>query len=248
MRKLWLTLCLIASPVLAMEKAEGIGKDSPLMVNARMLQKEVTAYINATENLLSESNIGEQLVKGAEITDVAIEAVEDIGEIIQKMNALTVRANNDMLSYTDRMSISEAFISARDDIQRILSKTKYEDHRLFDAALDYTYSIIHPHTRELIYQLQIHGLSTCLAPLHGIDLVTTPNAANAVQNMENVVNNLALEIQKLSNIKASLIALLIDNSRQYKRAQSKYDQQIAIMKDYLDTALKLSPPQESSRE
>jgi flagellin-like hook-associated protein FlgL len=247
MRKLWLTLCVIASPVLALDNPGWDDSQSPLLANARGLEKEAVKHTALTRELLNISDIGEQLVEAAQMVDVAISAVQQIGGIIQDMRVVSIKANVDTIGLCDREYIHAEFTGYLDTIKRIMENTTFEDRFILYGGPDYVYNVINKlknGTPIPMCTLTISSLDGIVASLSECNLLTFATASLAVPILQSVTDQHAMKIQMLNNSKKTILELLKDNSRKHERALARQLQQIAVLKDYMDTALKLAPTQE----
>lgn len=243
MGKLWLSLFLFASPLLAMEAPCGWQSgDNPLISNARCLQKEARNHLDATESLLNISAIGEQLVMAAEITDTALSTVNRVGDIVLEMKQLVMAAYSDTMDAINRGILNTTCKSYLGDIQRLLGQTEYENHQIYSvAALDFTFNIMDSLKHIPLYSLQITSIYPQLVPLQSLDLTGMAVVPMAIDTVEQAVLTIAFEKQKLANSKKTIMELLKENSEKHEQAQRKLQHQIAILQDYLNTTKKLAP-------
>lgn len=245
MRKLWLTLCLIASPVLAMDNQWWDNPQSPLLANARGLEKEAIKHTQLTQELLNISDIGSQLGVAGEMVDVALDAVQRIGGMITDMRALIVKSGSDTIGLCDREYIHAEFTGHLDTIKKIVEITTYEDHPILNVAPDYVYSIMDKSKGAMPFcTLTISSLNEIIGSLNACNLLTQATAILASPILQGVTDQYAMKVQMLKNSKKTILELLQDNSRKHERVSARHQLQIAILKDYVDTSLKLSPAQE----
>lgn len=99
--------------------------DVAALAVATRLQSEVSALRQASVNVAQADSM----------LQVADGGVEQIGDILQRMQALAVQSNNPTLDQATRESINREFQSLSDEIDRLSGNTSFAGQQLLDGSL-----------------------------------------------------------------------------------------------------------------
>jgi len=106
------------------------------------------AGLGVSENLRSQVNGLGQALKNSQdaisMLNIADGALNEQGNILQRMRELTVQAMNDTYTSTERSYMGQEFVSLRNELDRIAAATNYNKMQLFAAPAETTANPTYP--------------------------------------------------------------------------------------------------------
>ena len=79
---------------------------------------------------------GDNTTSGISVIEIADGALNEVHDILQRMNELAVKGAHEILTDNDRKMIDEEFQALKDEIQRISDTTQFNGQNLLDGSFD----------------------------------------------------------------------------------------------------------------
>lgn len=118
---------------------------------------------------------------GISMVQTAEGALEEAGNIAQRMRELAVQAGNDTLSAEDRGKISEELTQLQEEMTNIATETKFNGNSLLDGGNGFTIQAgANNETREV----QMEDLSDIANNLSKLDVAANAGAQSAVEKID----------------------------------------------------------------
>jgi flagellin len=162
--------------------------DVAALATATSLQTQTSGLRNASLNISQASSL----------LQVADGGASQIGNALDRLNALAVQSGNGSLSNADRVALNNEFQALRQEIDRVATSTQFNNKPLLDGSLASGVDFQVGGNAGDTVNLQIGGLtSTDLFGATPPDILTAGNAQTAltaVQSAQNTVTSTRADI------------------------------------------------------
>ena len=132
------------------------------------------------------------------LVQTADSTIRNVTEVLQRMRELSVQASNDTYSDSDRVLMNNEFKQMEEEINRIISQTKWNKMNLFDASnasnTNGTFIIQAGADNAQSITIDIGDFSIAsghLSKLNGLDLTTQSNANNSLNDIDDAIQSLS---------------------------------------------------------
>ena len=132
------------------------------------------------------------------LVQTADSTIRNVTEVLQRMRELSVQASNDTYSDSDRVLMNNEFKQMEEEINRIISQTKWNKMNLFDASnasnANGTFIIQAGADNAQSITIDIGDFSIAsghLSKLNGLDLTTQSNANNSLNDIDDAIQSLS---------------------------------------------------------
>lgn len=178
------------------------------------ISERMTAQIRGLNQAMRNANDGISMLQTAE------GAMDEVGNMLQRMRELAVQSSNETLSTSDRTSLNTEYQALKDEINRVKDATEFNGTKLLDGtASSVSLQVGHENATNNQINVSLSDLSALTTPLGvitgadgttaraelalldtAIDSVTSNRGSlGAVQNrLESTVRNLANVIENQS--------------------------------------------------
>ena len=132
------------------------------------------------------------------LVQTADSTIRNVTEVLQRMRELSVQASNDTYSDSDRVLLNNEFKQMEEEINRIISQTKWNKMNLFDASnasnANGTFIIQAGADNAQSITIDIGDFSIAsghLSKLNGLDITTQSNANNSLNDIDDAIQSLS---------------------------------------------------------
>ena len=132
------------------------------------------------------------------LIQTADSTIRNVTEVLQRMRELSVQASNDTYSDSDRVLMNNEFKQMEEEINRIISQTKWNKMNLFDASnasnANGTFIIQAGADNSQSITIDIGDFSIAtghLSNLNGLDVTTQSNANNSLNSIDDAIQSLS---------------------------------------------------------
>ncbi len=141
------------------------------------ISERLTAQIRGLNQAMRNANDGISMLQTAE------GAMDEVGNMLQRMRELAVQAASDSVSTTDKASLQAEFSALRSEIGRITTATEYNNTKLLDGSTaSITLQIGHENAADNQLTVNLEDISTLATAAD--DISTTGGAQTALTNLD----------------------------------------------------------------
>ena len=185
----------------------------------------------------------------AGLVQTADSTIRNVTEVLQRMRELSVQASNDTYSDSDRVLMNNEFKQMEEEINRIISQTKWNKMNLFDASnasnANGTFIIQAGADNAQSITIDIGDFSIAsghLSKLNGLDITTQSNANNSLNDIDDAIQSLSSKQADFGSYQ-NRIHHAIDSLVEYKFNMVDSNGRVLVDTDYGKAITKMTKNQ-----
>ena len=183
------------------------------------------------------------------LVQTADSTIRNVTEVLQRMRELSVQASNDTYSDSDRVLMNNEFKQMEEEINRIISQTKWNKMNLFDASnasnANGTFIIQAGADNAQSITIDIGDFSIAsghLSKLNGLDITTQSNANNSLNDIDDAIQSLSSKQADFGSYQ-NRIHHAIDSLVEYKFNMVDSNGRVLVDTDYGKAITKMTKNQ-----
>ena len=145
------------------------------------ISEKMRAQIRGMEQ--AERNVQD----GISMVQTAEGALEEAGNIAQRMRELTVQAGNDTFSSSDRAKVSEELKQLQEEMTQIAKETKFNGQELLSKGNTFT---IQAGATDETRKIKMENLSTIAKALNSLPVGTNANAKSSIEKIDTALTSI----------------------------------------------------------
>jgi len=183
------------------------------------------------------------------LVQTADSTIRNVTEVLQRMRELSVQASNDTYSDSDRVLMNNEFKQMEEEINRIISQTKWNKMNLFDASnasnANGTFIIQAGADNAQSITIDVGDFSIAsghLSKLNGLDITTQSNANNSLNDIDDAIQSLSSKQADFGSYQ-NRIHHAIDSLVEYKFNMVDSNGRVLVDTDYGKAITKMTKHQ-----
>ena len=160
------------------------------------ISERLTAQIRGLGQAMRNANDGISMLQTAE------GAMDEIGNMLQRMRELAVQSANDTLSSSDRTSLNTEYTELKNEITRVANATEFNNTSLLNSTSSITLQVGHENNANNQITVTLSDLSTLSGTVG--DVSSKANAQSAMGTLDTAIDTVTTARGKLGAVQNRL--------------------------------------------